>query len=414
MEKIPSNFDKEKTEDTLRVENTIRELVPTDELIEMFGKDTYLIGGAVRDVIFGKNPSDLDLMSRTSPDVIRKNLKDAGFTESKEGKFIERSYSIKKDVGVFNFLFDGTEVQVASIGDKEVSELISTADINLNCCAFALGLLEIVDKDILKEILSKELRFMNPDLARNDPMKIISALKQISRIPDLKISDETMGIIHDSIPMVIDFFAKNPDRRHKLKPLFGNINSGQILNLFENFDTKGIFDDINMKKSKLNVSDVYFSNTVEELALDMKSKLSAFITSQFGKRFDSSKLFSSKINSVAYELDDKGDVISCCLIDGERLYATSAISSEKIVKLVSDLCKNNYNVWSTISITSMHLINLCPQAGLNIVENPALIEKILVNNYPKYKDQLIIETKRGHTVFSKKNSDDTPQVLVMS
>ena len=140
MEKIPSNFNKEKTENTLRVENTIRELVPIDELIKIFGKDTYLIGGAVRDVIFGKNPSDLDLMSRTSPDVIRKNLEDAGFTESKEGKFIEKSYSIKKDVGVFNFLFDGMEVQVASIGDKEVSELISTADINLNCCAFALGL----------------------------------------------------------------------------------------------------------------------------------------------------------------------------------------------------------------------------------------------------------------------------------
>lgn len=414
MEKIPSHFDNEKTEDTLRVENTIRELLPTDELIKMFGKDTYLIGGAVRDVIFGKNPLDFDLMSRTSIDVIRKNLEDAGFTESKEGKFLERSYSIKKDIGVFNILLNGKEFQIASIGDKEVLELTSTADINLNCCAFALGSSEILDKDILKEILNKELRFMNPDLARSDPMKIVSALKQILRIPDLKIPDETMEIIHDSIPMVINFFTENSNRRHKLKPLFGNINSGQILNLFENFDTKDIFDGIDMKKSKLNVSDMYFSDTVEELTLDMKSKLSAFVASQFGKRFDSSKLFNSKINSVAYELDDKGDVISCCLIDGERLYATSAVNSEKIVKLVSDLCRNNYNVWSTISITSMHLINLCPYAGLNVVEDPALVEKILVNNYPKYKGQLTIETKRGHTVFSKKDSDDTPQVLAMS
>jgi len=44
MEKIPSNFNKEKTENTLRVENTIRELVPIDELIKIFGKDTYLKG----------------------------------------------------------------------------------------------------------------------------------------------------------------------------------------------------------------------------------------------------------------------------------------------------------------------------------------------------------------------------------
>jgi uncharacterized protein YaiE (UPF0345 family) len=185
--------------------------------------------------------------------------------------------------------------------------------------------------------------------------------------------------------------------------------------LFENFDTKGIFDDfIGIKKLKLNVSNAYFSNTVEELTLDMKSKLSVFVASQFGKRFDSSKLFNSKINSVAYELDNKGDVISCCLIDGERLYATSAVNSEKIVKLVSDLCKNNYNVWSTISITSNYLINLCPKAGLHIVEDPNLVEKILINNYPKYKGDLIIEIKRGHTVFSKNNSNDTPQVLAMS
>jgi hypothetical protein len=55
-----------------------------------------------------------------------------------------------------------------------------------------------------------------------------------------------------------------------------------------------------------------------------------------------------------------------------------------------------------------------PHAGLKIVEDPALVEKNLINNYPKYKGQLIIESKRGHTVFSKKNSNDTPQVLVMS
>jgi len=60
------------------------------------------------------------------------------------------------------------------------------------------------------------------------------------------------------------------------------------------------------------------------------------------------------------------------------------------------------------------LINLCPKAGLNIVEDPDMVEKIVTNNYPKYKGKLIIETKRGHIVFSKKDSDDSPQVLVMS
>jgi len=417
MEKIPQDFGTEKTEEILRVESAIKESLPIDELVRIFGKETYLIGGAVRDVILNKNPSDLDLMSRMPVDAIRKNLEDAGFIEmewEEDGKFMEGKYSFKKGTNVFNLTIDEREVQVASIGEKEVSELISTADINLSCCAFDLNSLKIIDPDFMLEIMDKELRFIDLELAKNDPMKIVNALKQISRLPDLKVSSETMEIINQSMPMVIDFFIKNPHRRHKLRPLFGNINSGQVLSLFENFDIGDILDDIDMKKSKLNVSDVYFSKTVEELAPDIKDKLSVFVASQFGKRFDSKKLFNEKVNSVAYELDDSGEIVSCCLMGGERLYATSSVNSEKIVSLVSDLCKHNYNVWSTISITSTHLINLCPKAGLHIVEDPALIERVLISNYPGYKDKLIIKTKRGHSVFSKEESNDTPQVLVMS
>lgn len=417
MEEIPSNLDPKETEDISRVESKILELLPINELVKIFGNNSFLIGGAVRDIILHKYPSDFDFMSRMPVEDIRKNLESLGFVEmdwEEDVGFIEGKYSFKKSANVFNFILNGREIQVASIGDKTVSELITTADSNLSCCAFDLSSLKILNPDFLLEIANKEFRFIDTEFAKGDPMKIINALKQISRIPDLKISDETMAIIKESLPSIIDFFVKNPHRRHKLKPLFGNINSGQILNLFEGLDTQGIFDGLNIKKPKLKVSESFFSSTVDELDPDIKIKLSAFVASQFGKRFDPTKLFNDKINSVAYELDGDGKVLACCLINGERLYATSAVSSEKIVGLVADLCKHNYNVWSTISITSTLLINLCPKAGLNIVEDYDLVEKIVTNNYPKYRDRLIIETKRGHTVFSKKDSDDTPQVLVMS
>ncbi|MDO8572166.1 MAG: hypothetical protein Q7S11_00150 [bacterium] len=42
------------------------------------------------------------------------------------------------------------------------------------------------------------------------------------------------------------------------------------------------------------------------------------------------------------------------------------------------------------------------------------VEKILLSNYPEYAGKLLIETKKGHTVFSKKDSDDVSQVLVLS
>ena len=417
MEKVPSSLNEKEREEILRVENTLKELLPINELVSIFGSGSFLIGGAVRDAILRRSPGDFDFMSRYTVETIKQNLDNLGFNEIqwKEGVAFENGkYSFNVGARVFNFVIEEKEIQVASIGEKEISELIATADSNLSCCAFDMGSLKIQNPDFFVEIMNREFRFIDPELVKSDPMKIVNALKQISRLPDLKVSDADMQIISQSIPMVIEFFAENPHRRHKLKPLFGNINSGQVLSLFEAFDTKNILDGLNKKKNKLNVSDRFHSVPIEELEPAIKAKLSAFIASRFGKRFDPSKLFNDKINSVAYEIDGLGDILSCCQIDGERLYATSAVSSEKIVELVGDLCRNNYNVWSTISISSTLLINLCPLAGLNIVEDPVLVEKIITNNYPQYKGKLLIGKKRGHAVFSKTDSDDTPQVLVMS
>jgi len=417
MEEAPSGLKEKEREEMLRVENTLKDSLPINELVNIFGSDSFLIGGAVRDVILGKSPGDFDFMSRYTVDTIKHNLDNLGFTETQwkeDVEFESGKYSFNSGAKVFNFVIEGKEIQVASIGGKEVHELIANADSNLSCCAFDMGSLKIQNPDFFVEILNKEFRFIDVELVKNDPMKIVNALKQISRIPDLKISDADMEVISQSIPMVIEFFTENPHRRHKLKPLFGNINSGQVLSLFENFDTNNILDGLDKKKNKLNVSGRFHSFSVEDLEPEIKVKLSAFIASRFGKRFDPTKLFNNKVNSVTYEIDSAGSILSCCQIDGERLYATSAVSSEKIVELVGDLCRNNYNVWSTISISSTLLINLCPSAGLNIVEDPALVEKIITNNYPQYKGKLVIEIKRGHTVFSKIGSDDTPQVLVMS
>ena len=129
---------------------------------------------------------------------------------------------------------------------------------------------------------------------------------------------------------------------------------------------------------------------------------------------DINKLFNNKINSVTYSLDGTGYINACCLIGGERIYAIASKDSDSIVNLVNDLCKHNYNIWCTVSILSKRIIYLAQRAGLRLITNPKIIEKILVNNYPEYSDKIVIGGYGSYTTFSKKGSDDAEQVLLMS
>ncbi|MBP6945571.1 hypothetical protein KBB85_06160 [Patescibacteria group bacterium] len=406
--------DFEGSRETKDIESKLVEIVPIDELIKIFGEDTYLIGGAVRDTILDKTVSDLDLMTRTPLSEVLESLKDHGFTENDGTKFSEGGFSVKKGVDVINMLLHGREIQVASIGDTAVEDLVATADINLNCCAFSLASRSIVNQDYFRTIQDRELSFCDEKSAASDPMKIVSALKQISRLPELHVSEETMQIIRKAMPMVGEYFRVNPDRRHKLKPLFGNINSSEVEDLFRDHGLEDVLDGISFKKEKLAVSGSYFVVAVEDIEPEIKDKIRVLITKHYGRRLDPTKVFNTKINSVAYELDQNSQVIACCLLDGERIYAVASSSADSIVKLVANLCEENYNVWATISTTSQRVIDLSVRAGLKLVNDPEIVKKVLVGNYPEYSGRLVLEKKADYMTFSKSDSEDPPQVLLIS
>jgi len=402
-------------EDILAVEKILAEELPVQEFIEIFGKETYLIGGVVRDVILHKSiyDSDFDLMTRSSLGEVIDNLEKLGYSETTEDKFVEGKFSIKREVGVLNVLISGRQVQVGFIEDKSIDELTLMGDVNMNCCAFDLNNKRIINRDNFKEVSDRDLYFCNSELAGKDPMKILSALKQISRIPDLKVSEETEKIMLDSLQMLIDFFVENPNRRHKLKSIFGNINSGSVMKMFDGIDTKGIFDEFEIKRVKMNAPEGYSSFSMAELSEDVRLGIEKLIISQFGKRLNPEKIFNKKVNSVFCEISE-GEVVSCALMDGERMYAVASASPERMIKMVSSLIKSNYNLWTTISDSRKYLIDMSKTAGLKLVDDPALIEKILVSNYPDYLGRIVVEKKGDHFVFTKKDSEDAPQALLMA
>ena len=62
----PTNQNENERVDISIIEDTIKKILPINEIKDIFGDRTYLIGGAIRDLIIGKNiqTSDFDLMTR--------------------------------------------------------------------------------------------------------------------------------------------------------------------------------------------------------------------------------------------------------------------------------------------------------------------------------------------------------------
>ncbi len=398
------------------VEHAIEEILPIDVLVELFGTNTYLIGGAVRNVILGKdiNVNDFDLMTRSSPEEAIERLESAGFSKAQGVKFGDKQYSMKEGTGVINLLLDGREIQVGFKGNQSVESLIDAGDVNLNCCAFSLDSRKIINPDVFEEILEHRLLFCNPELAKDDPMKIVSALKIISKMPEIQVGDTTMNVITQGLPKLVEFFRENPDRRHKLATLFGNITSGEVARIFSTVDTHEILKGIDTPKIKIEASNKYESSLVENLSDNARQKITKLIKEKFDTRLEEDKLFNSKVKSAVYKLNEQEDAVACCLMDGRRIYLASAIDSTEIVGIVADLCANNTGIWTTISSSRNLLISLSLKAGLIPVTDPSVLKKILVSNYPEYDNRILMETVRGRLVFTKEGSDDAPQVLLTS
>lgn len=378
MEGIERPQTTELAEKVFSIERQLSEVLPMQEIIDIFGKETFLIGGFVRDLTLGKNlvNSDFDLMTRMPYEQVIANLHRRGFSENDRREFKEDKYSLNSGENIIDLMIKGRKVQVGLIGQHSTDTLISLGDITMNCCTFDLGNKKLLNLEMLDDIINKKLKFCSPEEARKDPWKIISALKQISRIPDLSVPEETWEVIKSSIASVIDYFVNNPSELPELQRICDNLNSREVLNLFDSYDTKGIFDGINFIKPTLETSGKYTSIPIESLDEDIRQKIIDLAKKSYGRRLDLNKLFNDKINSVVYEVNNQNEVVSCCLISGERIYAIASADTDSIVNLVRDLCQNNYTVWATISLSSRHIIDLAQKAGLKLINSPSMIEKI--------------------------------------
>jgi tRNA nucleotidyltransferase (CCA-adding enzyme) len=171
------------------------------------GGNVFVVGGAVRDAVLGKEPKDIDLMvTGLEPEKIDSALKELGGKVDVTGK----------DFGVFRYKNGDGEVEIAlprkeqSTGrghqDFEVQadpnmrpeEDLWRRDFTVNAMAVDVSNGKLLDPyEGFRDALNGKLRVVNPDALSEDPLRIMRGLAAYAR-HGLEPTNETLESMKDN------------------------------------------------------------------------------------------------------------------------------------------------------------------------------------------------------------------------
>jgi poly(A) polymerase len=153
-----------------------RDAVSITERLKAAGYETYIVGGAVRDLILGKKPKDFDIVSSASPARIKKLCRNARIIGHRFR--LVHVYAGKKifEVSTFRSLKDGPTGNIFGTVEEDVLR----RDFTLNALFYDPGRQIVVDfVGGMKDIREKRIRPIIPlkTIFQDDPVRMIRAVK---------------------------------------------------------------------------------------------------------------------------------------------------------------------------------------------------------------------------------------------
>jgi poly(A) polymerase len=140
------------------------------------GYETYIVGGAVRDLILGKKPKDFDIVSEASPARIKKIFRNARII-GRRFRLVHVYFGPKiYEVSTFRSLKDGPTSNTFGAVEEDVLR----RDFTLNALLYDPGKQIVVDYvGGMKDIREKRIRpiIPLPAIFTDDPVRMIRAVK---------------------------------------------------------------------------------------------------------------------------------------------------------------------------------------------------------------------------------------------
>lgn len=194
----------------------------------------YVFGGAIRDILMGREFRDIDIKLKINTDEFIRMLESIGFVATDDVELPQRTYYYNKrfnavSIRIGERVFDFTQFHVT-----DDDEWYIQSDINFNSvmCDFAREI--VINERRVPEIILGLLRLVSPELTDTwDPLHIVNYLKQVSRNGNLYLEEADIYFIRVALPFVFKYFQANQRMLYKLEGLLGNPNSDFVLGIIK-------------------------------------------------------------------------------------------------------------------------------------------------------------------------------------
>ena len=219
-----------------------KDILSIKDIFKANGFQLFVVGGAVRDAVLGKDPKDFDLATNATPDQVEQMMQEAGFTTLATGKAfgVINVFTKTGDFEIATFRKDvGSGRRPDSVEFTTIEGDVSRRDLTINALFFDIEAGEIVDLvGGLEDLKSGVIKTVGlaKDRFAEDRLRILRAIRFAARFgSDLDI-DIANALSEDSS---LDGISHERIRDEFLKGLKSSKSISEflfILDVFHLFD----------------------------------------------------------------------------------------------------------------------------------------------------------------------------------
>lgn len=159
------------------------------------GAQVFLVGGAVRDLLLGKEPKDLDIeVHGLAFEKIEQILQQFGLVSTVGKSFgVMRVHGIDVDWSLPRSDSSGRKPMVTIDPNMDINQAFKRRDVTMNAMGIDLFTFELVDPfGGAQDLVDKKLRATDPDLFLEDPLRFFRVMQFVGRFgmtPDQELNN---------------------------------------------------------------------------------------------------------------------------------------------------------------------------------------------------------------------------------
>ena len=162
-------------------------MIPFDKKIFPQREGVYIVGGSIRDLLYGRTPIDYDMVVQGDPASFAKRL-----ASRTSGRFVElgKHGQTMRRVITKDLIFD-----IMPLNGATIEEDLLQRDFTIDAMAVAVSCGSLIDRlGGRQDLASKKIRMVSVDIFRKDPVRLIRAYRLAAAF-DFSIDRDTHGIL---------------------------------------------------------------------------------------------------------------------------------------------------------------------------------------------------------------------------